>query len=57
MAAESSGDRHLRDALYDIIFKADTPAGKWFDLLLIVSIVASVFVVMADLLPRRNRIV
>ena len=48
MAAESSGDSHLRDALYEIIFKADTPAGKWFDLLLIVSIVASVFVVMAD---------
>ena len=48
MAAESSGDRHRKDALYEIIFKADTPAGKWFDVLLIVSIVASVFVVMAD---------
>jgi voltage-gated potassium channel len=48
MEAESSGDRHLKDALYEIIFKADTPAGKWFDVLLIVSIVASVFVVMAD---------
>jgi voltage-gated potassium channel len=48
MAAESSGGRHHKDALYEIIFKADTPAGKWFDVLLIVSIVASVFVVMAD---------
>jgi len=48
MAAESSGGSHLRNALYNIIFKADTPAGKWFDLILIVSIVASVFVVMAD---------
>jgi voltage-gated potassium channel len=48
MAAGSSGDRHLRDALYEIMFEANTPAGKWFDLLLIVSIVASVFVVMAD---------
>ncbi len=48
MAAGSFGDRHHKDALYEIIFKADTPAGKWFDVLLIVSIVASVFVVMAD---------
>ncbi len=34
--------------LHEIIFEADTPAGKWFDLLLILSILLSVFVVMLD---------
>jgi voltage-gated potassium channel len=46
-------DRHpdrkdMRDAIYEVIFKTDTPAGKWFDVLLILSILASVVVVMAD---------
>ncbi len=34
--------------LYDIIFEADTPAGKYFDIILIISILLSVFVVMLD---------
>ena len=34
--------------LYEIIFKADTPAGKAFDVILIICILASVGVVMAD---------
>jgi len=37
-----------RDILHEIIFEADTPAGKWFDILLIVSILASVLAVMLD---------
>ena len=37
-----------RDALHEIIFEAETPAGKWFDILLIVSILASVLTVMLD---------
>ena len=37
-----------RDALHEIIFEAETPAGKWFDILLIVSILASVLAVMLD---------
>ena len=37
-----------REKLYVIIFKSDTPAGKLFDLLLIVAIAASVGVVMLD---------
>lgn len=36
----------LRLALYVIIYKADTPAGKWFDLLLIITILISVLTVM-----------
>ena len=37
-----------RDDLYTIIFEAETPAGKWFDILLIASILASVLAVMLD---------
>ncbi|MHC5154774.1 MAG: ion transporter [Planctomycetota bacterium] len=37
-----------RKKLYEIIFKADTPAGKLFDVVLIICIVASVGVVMLD---------
>jgi voltage-gated potassium channel len=38
----------LRASLHEIIFEADTPAGKAFDVLLIVSIVTSVVLVMLD---------
>lgn len=38
----------FRHRLHEIIFEADTPAGKWFDILLIASIVTSVVVVMLD---------
>ena len=37
-----------RDTLHEVIFEAETPAGKWFDILLIVSILASVLAVMLD---------
>ncbi len=37
-----------RDDLYTIIFEAETPAGKWFDIILIASILASVVAVMLD---------
>lgn len=40
--------RRPRDLIYEIIFEAETPAGKWFDVLLILSILASVAVVMVD---------
>ena len=39
---------HWRHALHEIIFEADTPAGKLFDVLLIVSILISVVLVMLD---------
>jgi voltage-gated potassium channel len=38
----------LRARLHEIIFEADTPAGKLFDVLLIVSILLSVAIVMLD---------
>ncbi len=34
--------------LYETIFETDTAAGRWFDILLILSIIASVVVVMLD---------
>ncbi|MBN1818623.1 MAG: ion transporter [Sedimentisphaerales bacterium] len=37
-----------RRVLFEVIFEADTPAGRWFDVLLIVNILASVAVVMLD---------
>lgn len=37
-----------RSKLHEIIFEADTPAGKWFDVILIISIVLSVLAVMVD---------
>ena len=34
--------------LHEIIFEADTPAGKTFDILLLLTIVMSIIVVMLD---------
>ena len=47
---EKPGDikRNWRDVLFEVIFEADTAAGKWFDVGLIVCIIASVVVVMLD---------
>jgi len=41
-------EKNLKAKLYEIIFESDTPAGKGFDLLLIVSILVSVMVVFLD---------
>ena len=38
----------MKTRLYDIIFESDTPAGKGFDLILIISILLSVVVVLLD---------
>ena len=44
----NSSSNSLRSRLHEIIFEADTPAGKLFDVLLILSIVVSVVLVMLD---------
>lgn len=41
----------IRRRLYDIIFESESPAGKAFDVLLILAILASVVVVMVDSIP------
>ena len=40
--------RSLRQRLHEVVFEADTPAGKTFDVVLILSILASIVVVMLD---------
>jgi len=40
--------QRIRHRLHEIIFEADTKAGKWFDIILIIAIVSSVMVVMLD---------
>ncbi|WP_029915401.1 ion transporter [Pelobacter seleniigenes] len=45
---KSSVIQNLRRRLHEIIFEADTPAGKLFDVVLILSIIASVLIVMMD---------
>lgn len=40
-----------RERIYDIIFEADTPLGKAFDVVLIISILLSVLAVMLDSVP------
>ena len=45
---ENGSLNRLRVKLHEVIFEADTPAGKLFDISLIVSIIASVVMVMLD---------
>jgi voltage-gated potassium channel len=41
-------NRRWRKILFEVIFEAETPAGKWFDILLIICISLSVLTVMLD---------
>ena len=45
---KDTSQNQLRTKLHEIIFEADTPAGKVFDVLLMISILASVVMVMLD---------
>ncbi|MEL6898037.1 MAG: ion transporter [Planctomycetota bacterium] len=38
----------LRQTLYDVIFEAETPAGRWFDIWLLVAILISIVVVALE---------
>src|SRR5687768_8366283 len=40
--------RHWRVRLHDIVFENDTPAGRAFDIVLLVSILLSVFAVLLE---------
>ena len=44
-----------REKIYEIIFRADTPAGKFFDVVLLAFIVASVLTVILESVPTLNR--
>jgi len=43
-----SSQKSLRQKLYTIIYEADTPAGKWFDIGLLILILLSVIIVMLE---------
>jgi voltage-gated potassium channel len=45
---ETGARNGWRLKLHEVIFEADTPAGKWFDVLLILAILMSVVLVMLD---------
>lgn len=49
--SEESASAPWRHRLHEIVFEADTPAGRAFDLALLVAIVASVGVVLAESVP------
>jgi len=46
--SRNKSNRPWRHALFEIIFEANTPAGRWFDIALIVCILLSVMTVMLD---------
>tara|TARA_B100001250_G_C19717072_1_gene751988 strand:- start:245 stop:1039 length:795 start_codon:yes stop_codon:yes gene_type:complete len=46
----------MRKKIYEIIFESDTPMGKGFDLVLIISILLSVFVVFIDSVQYYNNL-
>ncbi|MFV8817443.1 ion transporter [Haliea sp. E17] len=42
----------LQRKYYEVIFGTETPAGKWFDLILIAVILSSVLIILMDSIPR-----
>jgi len=56
MRITKSSPGGLRQRLYEVIFEADTPPGKLFDVALIVCILASVLVVMLTTVEHLNRL-
>jgi len=43
-----SKNKSWKKKLHEIIYEADTPAGKWFDIILLILIIASIAVVMLE---------
>ena len=48
MKEEASSQDNWRFKIFKIIYHADTPAGKWFDIMLIVFILISVLTIILD---------
>ena len=44
----------LRNYLHEVIFEAETPAGRWFDIVLLLFILGSVITVMLESVPSYN---
>jgi len=43
---------HHKDRIHEVIFEADTPSGKWFDIILLLAILGSVLAVMLESVER-----
>lgn len=52
--SENSGLRPWQRRLHDVIFEAETPLGKLFDVLLLIAILASVLAVILESVPSIN---
>jgi len=48
----NKSNKNWRDKLHDIIYEADTPAGKLFDIVLLIAILASIVLVMLESVKR-----
>lgn len=48
MENNKSNIQQKKDKLHQIIYEADTPAGKWFDIVLILTIIISIILVMLE---------
>lgn len=48
METEQPNKNNWKNKLHDIIYEADTPAGKWFDIILIVAILISIILVTLE---------
>lgn len=48
METAKSNIQQKKDKIHQIIYEADTPAGKWFDILLIITIIVSIILVMLE---------
>ena len=44
----SKAESRWRKTMFEVIFESDTPAGKWFDIVLIICILLSVVTIMLD---------
>lgn len=51
MSEEKKNNRSHKDRIHEIIFEADTPSGKAFDIALLIAILLSVAVVMLETTP------
>ena len=45
---QTASKKNWKTKLYQIIYEADTPAGKWFDIVLIIAILSSILFVMLE---------
>lgn len=54
-SSENVGLKPWQRRLHDVIFEAETPVGKWFDILLLIAILTSVLAVILESVDSINR--